>query len=427
MLSGIIKYSDERNKRYSIKTSVINDKEPYVIKECIFQEGEDHIKNIYANQAKLECYYPNVKICKGTMLQKKIIKFEFVDGISLEEKYISAVKSKDKETFEKLLLEHKNIIVGSEKNQCEFCISDDFNKIFGGGQAYVGREGLRLSNFDGIPSNIIYNENDEPNFIDYEWVMDFVMPLELVLYNCINNLYLKNTFVNEFYSQNEAMKYVGIQIDLNTIKESYNNFFQYIISELDGKSYAKDKISCLKPLDTIEGIRIEWQKCADEWKKAVSEIENRDKELLEVRTEWQKCADEWKKAVSAIEDRDKELLEVRTEWQKCADEWTTAVDVIREKEEEILEIRTEWQKCANEWKNTSEALKERENQLEEARREWRNCANEWKETVHRFEEIQKELLQVMSERDQYKTKYENIVNSKSWKMLTRLKKPFVKG
>ena len=409
MLAGIIKYSDERNRRYSIKTTVVsNSTEAYVVKECVFPDGKGHIKAMYENQEKLKIYYPNVKVCNGVMDGDDKIKFDFICGDSLENRYIAAVNNQDKAEFERLLQLHKAIILGSEDNQCEFCVNDDFERIFGSGQVYVGIDGLKYSNFDAIPSNIIFQE-DNPTFIDYEWVMDFVMPLDLVIYNCIDNLYLKNKMVEDFYAKEDALKYLRVQSDINDLKNSYASFFNYIITDSDGRSYANDKISCLKPLDTIKGIRDEWEKCSCEWKNAVDIVEKMEKELVELREnyanqsieltqareEWQKCADEWKNAVAIVEEREKELDNAREEWQKCADEWKNAVAIVEEKDKEILEIRQEWQKCADAWKNA----------------------------VAAGEEKDKELAALRLEKDEYIRKYEDIINSKSWKMINKLRKP----
>lgn len=381
MLNGIIKYSDERNRRFSIKTTVVdNSEDAYVVKESVFPEGTEHIKTMYENQEKLGRYYANVKTCKGSLVNDNAIRFDFVQGASLEKKYISAVHNQDKDEYERLLQEHKKIIMGVDDNQCDFLSNDEFEKIFGNGQSYEGRAGLKFSNFDAIPSNIIF-DNGLPTFIDYEWVMDFVMPLELVIYNCIDNLYLKNKQVEEFYPRDKALEYLGVYIEQDILKASYAEFFNYIIKDEDGRSYANDKITCLKPLDTIQGIREEWENCAEKWKSTSAMLEEREKELNEVRREWQKCADEWRNSVAVIREKEEEILEIRGEWQKCADEWRNAVTIVEEKDKAILEVR---QACEN--------------------------------AVAVIETKDRELLEL-------REKYNAIINSKTWKLATAIKKP----
>lgn len=381
MLAGIIKYSDERNRRFSIKTTVVNNsEEAYVVKESVFLEGNKHIKTMYENQEKLGRYYANVKTCKGSLVNDNAIRFDFVYGESLEKKYITAADNQNKEEFEKILYEHKKIIMGVEENQCVFKTNDEFEILFGDGHSYEGRPGLIFSNFDAIPSNVIF-DNGSPTFIDYEWVMDFVMPLELVIYNCIDNLYLKNKQVEEFYPRDKALEYLGVYIEQDILKASYAEFFNYIIKDEDGRSYANDKITCLKPLDTIQGIREEWENCAEKWKTTSALLEEREKELIEARREWQKCADEWGNAASIVREKEEEILEIRGEWQKCADEWKNAVAIVEEKDKVILEVR---QACEN--------------------------------AVAVIEAKDRELVELGD-------KYNAIINSKTWKLATTIKKP----
>ena len=54
MITGLIKFSDERNKRFSIKTIVDRHCQPPIVrKECIYEEGRIHIKYIYDYQKGL--------------------------------------------------------------------------------------------------------------------------------------------------------------------------------------------------------------------------------------------------------------------------------------------------------------------------------------------------------------------------------------
>jgi hypothetical protein len=173
-------------------------------------------------------------------------------------------------------------MIGNESNACNFESSEMFEKWFGDGSVYEGKAGLKTANFDAIPSNIIMRDG-RPVFIDYEWVIDFCMPRDLVVYNCVNVLYLDNPAFEKFYPLENALKYLGVETSMDSLKNSYVNFFEHVISDEEGKSYAKDKITCLKNLDTITGIREEWSKCADFWRQAVEANANLDSELAEAR------------------------------------------------------------------------------------------------------------------------------------------------
>ena len=408
MVTGLIKFSDERNKRFSIKTIVDRHCQPPVVrKECIYEEGRKHIKNIYDYQKGLKEYFPNVNICNAYLKDDGIIEFDYLDGTSLEDEYIKAAINSDKNRFEEILEKHKEIILGGENNQCEFSENQDYDEWFGTGEKYYGKAALKYANFDAIPSNIIC-VNDVPYFIDYEWVMEFTMPLDLVIYNCIDNLYMKNRFVQDFYPEEKALEYMGVNTDVDVLKKSYMHFFDYIICDGEGNSYAKDKITCLKKKETLPQIREEWEKCANEWKNSVEIIEQKEDELATANREWQNCANEWKKTVEALGKKDKELANANREWQNCANEWKKAVAIVEQKDEELATANREWQNCADEWKKSVQIINQRDESIAELRR--------------MLDAVKEEKTIVEKEKSDYRDKYEAIINSKSWRMVSKVKR-----
>lgn len=308
MKCGYIKYSDERNKNFSIKTVCSTENNVNTVKKFpIYEEGIAHLDKMYAAQEKLKKYYTDVYICKAWK-DKEALEFEFITGKMLLDKYKKAVKNNDIAEYEKILRYHKKLICGNEQNKCNFTESPEFNEWFGDGAAYNGKEGLKFSNFDAIASNIIMR-GEEPVFIDYEWTIDFVIPKDLAIYHCINDGYIHNMDFEEFYPMSKVFELLNITTDKNVLSNSYNHFFEYVISDKDGHSYAKDKYQCIKLSHSISTIMEEWQKCADEWKKAAEANNNLTKELATANIEWEKCANEWKNAVVANKEMNRLLFE----------------------------------------------------------------------------------------------------------------------
>jgi len=329
MNTGYIKYSDERNKKYSIKTKIFNkDGNKVVTKEAIFEEGKVHLEKIYNAQALLKKYYSNVSVAKAELDNNKLV-FEYIEGELLKEKYIAAIENKSEKEFEEILDYHKSLIVGNEENLCDFVADEEFEKIFKNKDSYIGTKGLRVSNFDATAGNIVLKD-EKPYFIDYEWVIDFIMPLDLVLFHCIMDEYLHNNEFEAFYPIEKAIKYLGIGIEKSILDKSYSEFYNDVISDLEKGSYAKDKYICLKRADTIAYIRAEWLNCANSWMAAVKSNEELEKELENSNTEWLKCAEEWKKAVNANEE---------------------LFDQINQKNEEIARIQNEYDTLKTQYDN----------------------------------------------------------------------------
>lgn len=350
MKQNIIKFSDERNKRFSIKTKIVTENGiKKVYKYPIFEEGMAHIRRMDALKDGINAHYDAIKPCES-YLHDDCIEFEYVQGKSLEKIYLEAAELNDRAKFEEILDYHYSLIVGKSDNVCEFYNSEEFTEWFGIGGLYEGKAGLCFSNFDAIPSNIIIR-NNEPCFIDYEWIMDFVMPRDLLVYNCVHVLYLDNPWIQKFYPLEDALTYLKVETSLADLQASYAHFFEYIICDENGASYAKDKITCLKPLDTIESIRAEWSECANNWKCAAETNDMLNSELKKALKSMDFASEEWKKAVEANERLNAEL----------------------------------------------------------------------KEAVEANERLIAELKEVRESRDEYKQQYELVVNSRGWKMLSRIR------
>lgn len=239
----LVKFSDERNKKYSIRTIIAENEETherYVLKENVYPEGKEHLQNMVQYAAKLKTAYPDVTICPVYKENDGCIRFDYIKGTSLEALYEKCIVKNDKAAMESILEKHKNIVLGSADNVCDFKLSSDFMKIFGM-QGWNGSgKALKVSNFDGTSGNIIFSE-EIPTFIDYEWVYEFPVPMDLVIYHCIRDAYFHIDGLEEFYPLASAMQYLGVTAPMDELEKAYTNFYSYVIKEEDGSSYANRK------------------------------------------------------------------------------------------------------------------------------------------------------------------------------------------
>lgn len=361
MKQGYLKFSDERNRRFSIKTEIFSDNDTKkVYKYAIFDEGKEHLQHVFDSQIMLKKYYPEVEICQAWKMDDRL-EFEFVEGNLLLDCYVTAMHEGNVAEYERLLKFHKSIACGSDENQCDFQESEAFKAWFGSADAYKGTQGMVYSNFDAIAGNVILR-GEKPVFIDYEWTMDFVMPQELVVYHCVYDAYLHHPELEEFYPFEKVLDCLEITTDRETLDESYQHFFDYVICDEEGRSYGKDKYLCLKSTFATEYLLEEWQKCAAEWKAAVQANEQLDKELAHAHEEWQKCAAEWENAVKANTELDGEL-------RRLCDECTKSANIVQElsaKQEALQEqynvLQTQYQNVVNSkwWKLRNKIKREKE-------------------------------------------------------------------
>lgn len=245
------KFSDERRKKYCISTTIIRENDTkHVVKEAIFTEGMEHLNNMLRYSKELEKTYPNVKICPVEKKEDRLY-FEFVDGKLLSDVYDEAVKKNDKAKFIELLKMHKNLVLGKEDNSIKFTESEQSRFWLGDLSSYEGKPALACSNFDAIAGNIII-QNNIPVFIDYEWVFEFPVPTDIVVYHCIFDAYLHNASFEKLIPISEAMDILGVICDMDKMENAYKNFFKNVIEDDDGNSFALMKNLCLKKISYVD-------------------------------------------------------------------------------------------------------------------------------------------------------------------------------
>ncbi len=304
-----IKCSDERSRKYSIITTIAKtDDGMKVFKEACFAEGREHLQRVSGYAEILESVYAPVRACPVIYDGEKLI-FDYLEGESLEMKIRNAVRAGDAEGVLGLFMKQKSILMSSRENETEFVPSEEFEEWFGDARPYAGSAGFKVSNFDGIPGNIIF-QGEDIYFIDYEWVMTFVMPRDLVLYHCVRDAYYHIEGLGELVPLPGLMSALGVRTDLNALQRSYEHFFDYVISESDGTGFATIKRMTLKAhtgldefWDTdVHGIKAALRKntAYDMWRecdKTVAVLQGRigklEEELAAQKKKYAELDDAW--------------------------------------------------------------------------------------------------------------------------------------
>ena len=91
-----MRFNDLRRKEFSIKTSIYKDKsKKWVVKEAVFEEGIQHIKNILDNANLLKNNYSVENVCPVKLEGKQLI-FDYIEGVSLADMYLKAYNDGNK-------------------------------------------------------------------------------------------------------------------------------------------------------------------------------------------------------------------------------------------------------------------------------------------------------------------------------------------
>ncbi|HUM83173.1 MAG TPA: hypothetical protein PLN48_05280 [Lachnospiraceae bacterium] len=373
----LIKCSDERNRMFSIITTIAEASgKKIVMKEAVYPEGAAHLKDMQRFGKMLNDTYAPVKVCPA-VLRDGILYFDFIKGESLEERYLEAFKAEDRDTFRRLLLQHKEILTSNKKNRIEFTDSCSFRDWFGDSAPYMGQAGFAVSNFDAIAGNIIFTGEDTV-FIDYEWVMDFPMPQDLVIFHCIRDIYYHIPNLEDFFPLTDAAKFLGIETDPEILQKSYEHFFNYVISEKDGRSFAAIKRAALKNCVQADSI--------------LKDNEQLGKELKRVTEEWKSSAETASFTGRMWQQTDQALNEIQRKNQQL-------VKKLGEHEADL--------------KRQEETLNDRYNHLKI-------------DTDRAYADLMAEYQKLNQDRDIWKSRYEEVISTKSYRAAQKARKVFRK-
>lgn len=301
-----IKCSDERSRRFAIITTIAGTPEgKQVYKEACYPEGREHLMRIASYAELLDRAYAPAKACPAEWDGEKLT-FTYLAGDSLEKKLRDAVRMGDAGLVKELFVRQKSILTACPDNETEFVASEAFREVFGDAEPYEGQRGFKISNFDGIAGNIIF-EGEDVFFIDYEWVMTFVMPKDLVLFHCLRDAYYHITGLEELVPLRSALKLLGIKTDMHVMQRSYEHFFEYVITDPDGTSFAVAKHSALKGSSKLSDLRRPpitgkeqggtaydmWRECDRAVAVLQSRIGRLETELADARMKYAHLDDQW--------------------------------------------------------------------------------------------------------------------------------------
>lgn len=180
------KFSNDRNMDYNIKTSIMEDEKGnrYVYKTGVSDGGKRHIRNVYENSHRLQEMFSDsiFEINKGEMKDDCFL-LEYVHGETLEDILDGYLASQNFDAFTALI---KKYAYEMRKNAVnKFVPCEDYYRVFGRNAVdSVNCGAMNPCDIDMIFSNII-DFDGKWVVLDYEWVFNFPVPIDFVLFRSI--------------------------------------------------------------------------------------------------------------------------------------------------------------------------------------------------------------------------------------------------
>lgn len=183
-------------------------------KIAVTPKAESHLDRLVKNHDKLVSIYGKDAVA-GCERNSNVLRFDYIDGYSLADRLIGALRSKDIEAFERLLKEFAAFVAKEENNHTPFSVSKGFKEFYG--DVDCGGEALRFANIDATFTNIIY-VGKKPVFIDYEWSHDFLTPVKYVYYRAVSQFYNKErALMDEVYGWDKLLAFFEISKEEETV------------------------------------------------------------------------------------------------------------------------------------------------------------------------------------------------------------------
>lgn len=307
------KYNRERLPRFQTITKIIEEDRRYkVLKQPLSLLAKDHIKEIKHNYSLLVERYPQIKLCKPTLIGDNI-EFEFIQGETFERLLKQELDRQNKTGFLNLIERYIKYVDSfvTEKN-IKFIPHDNFEIIFGKCTVDQPQDVIGTANVDLSFSNIFEYKN-EVTVIDYEWVFDFPIPKAFIIWRAIASLYM---FYGEHYS-----KLISLEDLLNEIgiSDKYREIFTQMEQCFQKYVHGEKFIFFLNPLCLQPKINIK-QKLAQseqdisqlnqqfvESKNALDEVSQRHLELNQNLNETQQ---KWEQSSQICQELHQNLVDI---------------------------------------------------------------------------------------------------------------------
>lgn len=208
------KFSNQRREEFEISTSIVeDDTKKYILKTALYNSGRKHLLQMIENQHRMkkilsECGW-SVASCVAR--DEDSIEVEFIKGRTLESIINEKLSNGEYQQVLTILsriadkIYHNSHIAKFEK-------SSRFDEIFGEIEFQHSLKAFDLSNVDMIFPNFLI-EDGKYTLIDYEWIFDFKIPLEYILFRSL----FYNAAIQKLEDEQKLELYECMQIDVKDI------------------------------------------------------------------------------------------------------------------------------------------------------------------------------------------------------------------
>lgn len=195
------KYNRHRLPEFQIETTIWQDRgRKYVLKKALTAESVAHLRRLHEQAATIRHSLRGETLClpELTLLDQQTLRFEFVEGRSLDELLFAACLKQDKQQFLSIVTDYLQLLKSAFVTVEQPVWAEALQRVFGlSSPADLAGLGpfLEPALADPLLENILVNGNRH-FLIDHEWVFDGCLPVSFILFRSLFYFYEKNKAFN---------------------------------------------------------------------------------------------------------------------------------------------------------------------------------------------------------------------------------------
>jgi hypothetical protein len=169
----------------------------YCRKKALTNLSKSHIAKMYDNYCKYKSIL-GFELAKCYPVNDLSVEFEFLEGERLSSKIVNCINGNDMDELYKILDWYYNCLISGTELKSDF-YSSEFKMLFGEETYNKPLHFASVCDLDMTFDNIIFAKNGIKH-LDYEWIVDFPVPLEYVFWRaCFNCSFIKSN--EEFFDE----------------------------------------------------------------------------------------------------------------------------------------------------------------------------------------------------------------------------------
>ena len=232
-------YARERCEKYRICTFITEENgERIVVKKALNESAKKHITEMKVREEKWIDALPGLCYTKGS-IQSGQYRIPYIDGIALDE-YLFVWRNNPREFIHQVKRILTQYLTPDESQMIPFIKTERFVEVFGKEAPEKGKS-LKTTNIDLIFSNLKMTEDKRVFNYDYEWVFDFEIPYEFVIWRILEDLYNKyKIYLRQYILLEDFLEKVGINIqNASSYEKMQRSFSKYVFGINEENKYMR--------------------------------------------------------------------------------------------------------------------------------------------------------------------------------------------